>query len=148
MSQFIIRDPGSDRVLTPIIANNSEALLVGTPVSIDANGHIIGCTSSAEKVWGICIEDKTMTSDNETVAKYCPLIVNAKDIVIAYTDTGALAQTDIGEYGDVTSNTSGVIVMTNPTTAGQFILVGIDPDDSTLGYWMLAEPQQYAFAQA
>lgn len=147
MSQVIIRDPGNNRVIEGVIQKNSEALLVGTPVTIDSSGWLAGCTSSGEKVYGICIEDKTATSDNQTVAQYKPLIIDPLEVTIAITSTGALAQTDIGEYGDVSTNTAGVIVMGNPTTQGQFILVAIDPDDSTLGYWKVAEPQQFAFAQ-
>ena len=147
MAQYFRRDPGNIEVLAPVIQANSEALKVGTPVTINSSGFLAGCTSSGEKVYGICIEDKTATSDNQTVAQYAPLVVDPMDVTMAYTDTGALAQTDIGEYGDISTNSSGTIVMANPSTAGQFILVGIDPDDSTLGFWRVAEPQQFAFAQ-
>lgn len=146
--QLFRRDPGNEEVLAGVIAKNSEAFKVGLPVSIDSSGWLIGCTSSGEKVYGICIEDKTAASDNQTVAMYKPLVVDAKDVVMAYTTTGTVAQTDIGEYSDVSTNTAGVVVLGNPGATGQFLCVAIDADDSTVGHFRVAEPQQFAFAQA
>lgn len=148
MAQYFLRDPGNVEVLPPVIAKNSEAFKIGTPVTIDSSGFLAGCTSSGEKVYGICIEDKTATSDNQTVAQYKPLIVDADDVIIAYTTSGALAQTDVGEYADVATNSSGAITMGNPGSTGQFILTQINPDDTTMGFFRVAEPQQYAFSQA
>lgn len=148
MAQYFLRDPGNIEVLPPQIAKNSEVFKIGTPVTIDSSGFLAGCTSSGEKVYGICIEDKTCASDNQTVAQYKPLVVDANDIVIAYTTNGTLAQTDIGEYADVATNSSGAITMGNPGATGQFLCVGIDAADTTIGYFRVAEPQQYAFAQS
>lgn len=147
MAQRFLRDPVVKGVRPPVIGKNSEVLKVGTPVTIDSSGFIAGCTSSAEKVYGYSLEDKTMTSDNQTVAGYCPLIIDPVGILIAIT-SATLAQTDVGEYGDIATNTAGAIVMANPSTAGQFLLEGINPDDATEGYWSVAEPQQSAAAQA
>jgi len=149
MSQNIISLPlGGQAVLPGIILANSEAIKEVTPLTINSSGFLAGATSSGEKIYAYSIEDKTATSDNQTVAQYKPLMIDPTDVIVAITASGALAQTDIGEYGDISSNTAGVIVMGNPSTAGQFILVAIDADDSTLGYWRVAEPQQLAFAQA
>lgn len=148
MAQYFLRDPGNIEVLPPVTAKNSEVFKIGTPVTIDSSGFLAGCTSSGEKVYGICIEDKTCASDNQTVAQYKPLVVDANDVVIAYTTNGTLAQTDIGEYADVATNSSGAITMGNPGSTGQFLCVGIDAADTTIGYFRVAEPQQYAFAQS
>lgn len=148
MAQYFFRDPGNVEVLTPVIGKNSEAFKIGTPVTIDSSGFLAGCTSSGEKVYGICIEDKTCASDNQTVAQYKPLVVDAQDVIIAYSTSGTLAQTDVGEYADVATNSSGAITMGNPGATGQFLCTGINPDDTTMGYFRVAEPQQYAFAQS
>lgn len=145
MSQRIVRNPLTDGTLPPVIGKNSEVFAMGTPVTIDSNGFLAGCTSSGEKVWGFSAEDKTCTSDNQTVAQYCPLILSPENVVIEIT-TATIAQTDVGEYADVATNTSGQIVMANPGATGQFLLTEIV--DSTTGRYMVAEPQKFAFAQS
>ena len=145
MAQSFVREPEVTEVLQPVIGANSVIFKNGTAVTIDSNGFLALASSSGEKIWGYCIEEKTVTSDNQTVAAYCPLVVDPKNITMQIT-SATLAQTDIGEYGDIATNTAGVDVMANPGTTGQFILVGIV--SSTEGLWKVAEPQQYAFAQS
>lgn len=148
MAQLFRRDPALVGVREGVIGKNSEVFKVGTPVTIDSSGFLAGCTSSGEKVYGICIEDVTMASNNQTVAAVKPLVVHPEGAQMAYTTNGTLAQTDIGEYADVATNSSGTITMGNPGATGQFLCVGIDADDTTIGYFVVAEPQDLAFAQA
>lgn len=148
MSQAFLRVPYNEGALDGVIAKNSEVFKRGLPVTIDSSGFLAGCTSSGEKVHGYCLEDYTAASDNQTVAAYKPQVMDPKDVVMKFSTTGTLAQTDIGEYADVSTNTAGIVVLGNPGSTGQFELVAIDPDDSTSGYFRVAEPQQYAFAQS
>lgn len=145
MAQRFRRTPMNQVLLPPVIGKNSEVFANGTPVTIDSSGFLAGCTSSGEKVYGFCIEDKTCASDNQTVAKYCPQVVDPMDVEMEIT-TATIAQTDVGEYADVATNTSGVVVMANPGATGQFLLTEII--DSTTGVYKVAEPQQLAFAQS
>jgi len=149
MAQLFRRNTEAFGTRESVIGKNSEAFLRGTPVSIDANGFLIGCTGT-EKVYGFCLEDITMASNNQTVAQYKPQVANWDGVQMAFTTIGALAQTDIGEYSDVSTNTAGAVVLTNPAAgnSGEFLCVGIDADDSTIGYFVVAEPQDLAFAQA
>lgn len=148
MAQGFHRDPGNVETLPGVIAKNSEVFKIGLPVTIDSSGFLAGCTSAGEKVYGYCVEDYTAASDNQTVAAYKPLVVDCQDVTMRFSTTGTLAQTDIGEYADVSTNTSGIVVLGNPGATGQFLCMGIDPDDTTAGYFRVGEPQQYAFAQA
>lgn len=145
MAQSFVREPEVTGVLQPVIGANSVIFKNGTAVTIDSNGFLALASSSGEKIWGYCIEEKTMASDNQTVAQHCPLVVDPKNITMQFTSTG-LAQTDIGEYADIATNTAGVDVLGNPSTSGQFVCVGVI--SSTEGLFKVAEPQQYAFAQA
>lgn len=145
MAQIFVREPEATEVLQPVIGANSVIFKNGTAVTIDGSGFLALATAAGEKIWGYCIEEKTMTSDNQTVAGYCPLVVDPKNITMQFT-TAAIAQTDIGEYADLATNTAGVGVMANPGATGQFVLVGIV--SSTEGLYKVAEPQQYAFAQS
>lgn len=145
MAQSFVREPEATEVLQPVIGANSVIFKNGTPVTIDGNGFLALASSGGEKIWGYCIEEKTMASDNQTVAAYCPLVVDPKNITMQIT-TATIAQTDIGEYADIATNTAGVIVMANPGANGQFVLVGMV--STTEGLYKVAEPQQYAFAQA
>lgn len=145
MAQRIIRNPVNDGTLAPVIGKNSEVFAMGSPVTIDGNGFLAVASKSGEKIYGFCMEDKTCASDNQTVAQYKPLICSPVNVVWEC-GTATIAQTDIGEYADIASVSSGVCTMANPSTSGQFILV--EMVDTTTGRYMVAEPQQLAFAQA
>lgn len=131
--------------MPPVIGKNSEVFANGTPVTIDSSGFLAGATSAGEKIYGFCIEDKTCASDNQTVAAYCPQVVSPLDVEMEIT-TASIAQTDIGEYADIATNTAGVVVMANPGATGQFLLC--EMIDTTTGVYKVAEPQQFAFAQS
>lgn len=145
MSQRFHRTPMNVVTLPPVILKNSEAIKIGTPLTIDSSGFLAGATSSGEKIYGFSLEDYTASSDNQTVAMYKPLVADPMGVEIEVT-SASIAQTDVGEYADVASNTAGVIVMANPGSTGQFLLAEIV--DSTTGIYKVAEPQQFAFAQS
>lgn len=145
MAQRIVRNPVNDGTLPPVIGKNSEVFAMGSPVTINTDGFLAVATSAGEKIYGFCMEDKTCASDNQTVAAYCPLICSPVNVVWEC-GTAAIAQTDVGEYADIASLSSGVATMANPGATGQFILVEVV--DSTTGRYMVAEPQQLAFAQS
>lgn len=134
----------------PIIANNSEVLAVGDPLSIDANGHLI-YAAAGTKVIGYCMEAKTHTSDNETVAKYCPQYIEAEGVSMLYESDQACTQTDIGAYADVVGTTGATYMNLNAGATGQFIILAFDPEgesDTDLVVVKVAEPQTSAFAQS
>jgi hypothetical protein len=151
MSQYFLRVADKGGVETPIIGNNSEALSYADAVTIDSDGFIT-VASTSSKILGFCLETKTMASDNETVAKYCPLILPADGVTMVYTADQAVTQTDIGTYADLVTTTSGAQVLNLAGGAtGQFIVVGFDPNNdgsTTLCIVKVAEPQVYAFAQS
>ncbi len=151
MAQYFLRTPDKGGVEQPIIGNNSEVLSYADALSIDGNGHIIVATTSS-KVIGFCLEDVTMASDNETVAKYCPLFVPVEEVTMVYTADQALTQTDVGAYADLVTTTSGAQVLNLAAgSSGQFIVLGFDPNNdgtTTLAIVKVAEPQILAFAQA
>lgn len=151
MAQYFLRTPDKGGVETPIIGNNSEVLSVGDAVYIDSDGFIAVATTSS-KIFGFCNETKTMTSDNETVAKYCPEVIPADGVTMVYTADQAVTQTDIGTYADLATTTSGAQVLNLVGgSTGQFIVIGFDPNkdgSTTLCIVKVAEPQVYAFAQS
>lgn len=151
MAQYFLRTPDKGGVETPIIGNNSSQFSYADALTIDGDGFIT-VASTSSKIIGFSLEDVTMASDNETVAKYCPLILPADGVTMVYTADQAVTQTDIGAYADLGTTTTGAQVLNLAGGAtGQFIVVGFDPNNdgsTTLCIVKVAEPQVLAFAQS
>lgn len=152
MSQYFLRVPEKDGVATPVIGKNSEQFSYADPVTIDSNGFLARATSSGEKIYGFALEDVTMASDNQTVAKYKPAVCPVDGAVMVYTADQAVTQTDIGAYADIGTSTSGGFILNFAAGAtGQFFVQGFDPNNdgtTTLAIVRVAEPQYLAFAQS
>lgn len=151
MAQYFLRTPDKGGVGTPIIGNNSEQFSYADAVYIDSDGFLAKATTSS-KILGFALEDVTMASDNETVAKYKPAYMPADQVTMVYTADQAVTQTDIGAYVDLVTTTSGAQVLNLAAgSTGQFIVMGFDPNNdgsTTLCIVRVAEPQTLAFAQS
>lgn len=148
--QAFFRGAEGANVGEPIIANNSAQFTKGDPVTIDANGNLIVSTAG-DKVLGYALEDVTVDSDNETVAKYCPQYLEAEGVEMAFTADQAATQTDIGAYADLTGTTGAIQMNLAAGATGQFIVLKIDPyntGDTDVVAVKVAEPQVLAFAQS
>ena len=150
--QRILTQYDTERVGYPIIGVASTKFSIGDPVYIDSNGFLALATTSS-KILGFCIENYTTSASNATTEKYCPQYINAEGVVVAFTISAAVAQTDIGAYSDVATATSGAIVLNGASAAtGQFLILGIGPLDNgattTEVAVSVAEPQGLAFAQS
>mgnify|MGYP000906792115 CR=1 FL=1 len=152
MSQYFLRVPDKAGTTSPVIGKNSEQFSYADPLTIDSNGFLARATSSGEKIWGFSLEDVTMASDNQTVAKYKPLVIPFDEVVMVFTADQAVTQTDIGAYADIVTSTSGGYVLNFAAGAtGQFFCQGFDPNNdgsTTLAIVRVAEPQVLAFAQS
>lgn len=114
-----------------VIGKNSEAFTKGDPVFIDSNGYLARATAGT-MIWGYVLETVTMASDNQTVAKLRPKVQPAfgVDVRIDTEAAGELVQSDVGEYADIVTSTTGAttISATPGTTAAQFMVKDFDPD--------------------
>lgn len=142
------RDPILEGVGEPIIGANSEQFTEGDPLSIDADGFLIVATTG--KIIGFAKESRTMASDNETVAKYCPQYVQARGVEMVYEADQNATQTDVGAYADLTGTTGAIKINLAAGATGQFIVLGFNPEDLGDNYVIVkvAEPQELAFAQS
>lgn len=151
--QYFLKDPLSQGVAYPIIGNNSAQFTVADPVYIDGDGFIALATAGS-LVFGYAIDDITMASDNETVAKVCPKIAPALGHIMSYPNNGAhdFVQTDIGTKADFSTATTGAFDINNTTAAhGQVFILGFDPRgeaDNDQGVVTVAELQNFGYAQA
>ncbi len=136
---------------TPAIAKNSEAFTVGDAVYVDTDGFLCKVTTSS-RVMGFVMETFTATADNQTVKKYKPTIVpGIQGVQAVIPAASALAQTDISNYADMATVTSGAQVLNATTdTKGQFYILDIDPEGegtTTDIVVEVAEYQKNAYAQ-
>ena len=135
----------------PVIGKNSEALALADVVYIDSDGFFAKITTSS-KVLGYSIEERTLESDNQTVAKVKPEYTPALGVKIVFGSDQDAVQTDIGAYADMGTVTSnGFELNLSAGATGQFFVLGFDPDvesDDDAVVVEVAEPQFLAFAQA
>lgn len=135
---------------TPVIAKNSEVFTKADPVTKDTSGWL-KVAAAGEKIYGYMMEDYTAASDNQTVAKYKPLVVPARGQLMVYTADQACTQTDLDQYADLTGTTGAIQMNLAAGATGQFAVRAFDPDNdgsTTLVVVCAAEPQDLAFAQS
>lgn len=143
-----VRNPFELESGYPVIGKNSEQFSVGDAVYVDTDGFLAKATTSS-KILGYSIEDSTMASDNQTVAKKKPLYVYAEGVEVEIDSDQACTQTDIGAYADLGTVTSGAQVLNLAAGAtGQFFVLGFDADDTDKVIVTVAEPQKSGFAQS
>ena len=147
-----------------IVANSVE-LKVGDAVKWDTDGFIALATAG-DKVLGIAeglvtskgldvapdsgtLDTYTMESDNETDKKYRVRVDIAKDSLYENDSSGTLAQTNLGQFFDLTDEDQ-IDQSSASDTAGQFQLVRLDPDadaDVSKGLFKIAESQLDPYVQ-
>ena len=123
---------GSPDYRYDIIANNSEDLDTGDPVSINTTNELV-IQSGTLAVVGVAVKDATATSDNETVAKVRPAFIPSEDHVWLMGTNSDLTDnaTDYGKYYRLTG-ASG-LVQVDVTTGVQtnnerlVMIVKVDP---------------------
>ncbi len=150
MAQFIRQDPIGGGSGYPIIGANSIAFADADAVYVNTDGFLDTVTTSSQ-VLGVSKTTKTMAATNQTVAKVKPLYVMGEGLQISYPSAAALVQSDIGEWVDLSSATSGAMTLGTPGAKAQFFVLGIDENaDATLtdGVVMIAEPQWLGSSQA
>lgn len=147
--QKFYKNPVLEGTGTAVIGKNSEVFSKGDPVTIDSDGFLIYATAGT-KVLGFSLEDVTMTSSNQTVAKYSPQYVPALGVKMIYLADQACTQTDLGQYADLVGTTGATLMNLNSGATGQFLVEAFNPDGlgDTYVVVSVAEPLQYAFAQA
>lgn len=144
------------------IGVNSGVFSVGDVVRIDNEGFISLADAATDAICGVVqqvvtsagaskspdsgtTDTYTMTSDNETVAldeiRYIPALAN----YLFYNDSsGTLAQSNLGQFFSVTSESQVDQSTATDTAVEQFRLVEIDPDgdaDASKGLFQIAESQ-------
>lgn len=137
MAQGFHRIHGVEIVRSPVAALGNEVFKVGTPVWLDAAGFVATIVTN-ERPYGYCTEDYTAISTNSSSSTlgitqtnnpagvgYAPRII-APDNVDFWMDCDqALAQTDIGQYMDVTISSGVVTGNLSSGSTGLFLVKGL-----------------------
>ena len=131
---------------------NSAIIDFGDFVKIDSNGFL-SQVAAGDKIQGVYVEaKKTVTSDNQTVAKVTgKWEPNIDSMVFELTANQACTQTDLGQYSDVIVTSNAYTVNLNSGATGQLELIDFDPNrdgTTTLVRVMVSEPEKLAFAQS
>jgi len=163
--QGIHRILGEAKIMTPVVAANSEVFAEYSPVYINTDGFLAVISSSGEKVRGYCMEAFTANSANQTgtefqmndntAARYAPPVLDPSNVEFWADGDAAFTETDRGAYCDAASESAGVVTLNlSATTSGQFEVVGLladfDPNysaDTTKVIVRVAEPQGLGFTQ-
>lgn len=154
-----------DAPLLYFIGDNSVVFTIGDAVKVDTNGHatlgaatnkIAGIVAQVVDANGLAVDPDsqtlhtyTMASNNETVAQKKIGIIVSKDALFANDASGDLATTNLLQYFDLTDEDT-INASSASDTAGQFQLVGLDPDgdaDASKGLFRIAESQFDPYAQ-
>lgn len=135
-----------------IIGANSEVFTKGDSVKIDSDGFLAKA-GVGDVIFGFALETATMASDNETVAKKNVKVQHALGVKVRMTVASALARTDVGNYADLSTATTGADTLsaTTGTTSAQFFVCDVDPDRDgtlTLAIVMVSEIQGLVGASA
>lgn len=164
MAQGFNRVVGLEEVRPSIVAKNSEVFAEGSPVTV-ASGFL-KVAAAGEKIYGFSTQAGTALSTNQngTIPQtggagaigWAPRVISSINVYFWADSDQAFAQTDIGQYCDIASVSAGVVTLNLAgTTSGQFIVVDLlsneDPSaegDTDRIVVKVAEPQEYAFAQA
>lgn len=141
------------------IIDNSDVVQIGDAMYINTDGHA-GIATAGIKVAGIAAQvvDKngiaidpdsgtsdtyTVASDNETVAKKEVGLICSQDVLFFNDADGDLATTDLMQFFNLIDENT-IDESDGGDTAGQFQLVGLDPDgdgDASKGLFKIAESQ-------
>lgn len=141
---------------------NSSTITIGDMVYADSDGFatvatagsvVLGVVVGVSDANGIdvtpdsgTLDNYTVASDNETVAKKKVAIDTSPFNIYKIDTSGTFAQTNLYQFFDLTSE---AVVNTSSASdsAGQLQLVGFDSEDTSIGYFRIAESQLYPFAQ-
>ena len=137
---------------TPAIAGNGVQFNIGDAVYVDTSGFLAIATTSS-KIYGFVMEAFTATADNQTVKKYRPTVLpGVQGVQVVLTTSAAIAQTNVGEYSDLSTVTTGAQVLNATSGAtGQFFILDFDPEGegtTTDAVVEVAEYQKSGFAQS
>lgn len=126
LQQFL--NTGGAKIGVGAIGANSVQFSKGDAIIINTSGFL-DLASTSGKQLGWSLEDKTMTSDNQTVAKYMPLWCEAGTVQVVLTASAALTQTQVGEFSNYSTAASGnfVVNATTSATSGTVYITAIDP---------------------
>ena len=150
------------------IIDDSVTVAIGDPVRVDAAGYIKRSTAGVA-ILGICIglvdqngvnvfsprasgttgatltpddtvaTSSTNTSDATRKLKAQVVVSPGGEILWKNTASAALAQTNLCQFFDVGSTVGQIDVSTASDTSGQFQLLALDPDTTTIGLFRVAE---------
>lgn len=156
--QSVFRVFGEERVLEPVIGANSEVFKDGTLVSKNSSGFLIVATAGL-RIYGVCRQEVTMASNNQTVAQVKPLVVEATNVEMSMLADQALVQGDLFKYADISTVSAGLqtVALSTATTSGQLNVQALLANLQNTPPWIgdttqiivrVAEYQDLAYAQA
>lgn len=126
---ILTRQYGDEQVGPAIIGKNSEQFTKGDPVTVATDGFL-RIAAAGEPIFGYYDgPGVTMAATNQTVAKVKPRWIRAQgvEIEIAVVNGTTPAQTDIGEFADLSAAGTGAQTLASPSSnaTAQFIVTAI-----------------------
>ena len=137
----------------PFIGKNSGVFAKADPVGVNSDGFL-ETVSAGQKILGYANENKTCTSDNQTVAKYKPEYVLADGHEMIFNADADWSDAYLAgeQYKDFGTVTSGAFQIARANiTGGQVKVIGYDPfgeSDNDLVICVASEKFLDAYAQA
>jgi hypothetical protein len=153
--QSIFRAYGDERVREAVIGANSEVFKDGTLVSKNSGGFLIVATAGL-RIWGVSRSELTMASDNQTVAKVAPVVVEHTNLTLSMLGDQAVVAGDRFKWADISTVSAGLqtVAVSTASTSGQLAIQNLQTDVDTnpniAAFQLLvrvAEWQDLAYAQ-
>ena len=133
----------------PVIDANSNSKTRGDAVFIDSSGWL-SLVSAGSKVLGFSLETVSISGTIQTVALVRSQYVPQLGVLMLFGTTATITQTDIGDYHDFSTVTTGafdVVLGAGANTETLLLLGAEDPLTlGTNGIFQVAEPQDLGFA--
>lgn len=152
------------------IIKDSATITIGDPVRLSTDGYLKR-SAAGEAVLGICVGlvDKnginvfspraagvtgatltpddtiavssTNSSDATRYLKAQVILDPAGNLIWKNVMDAAMAQTNVGQLFDVGATVGQIATGTASDTSGQFQMINVDPDTTTIGYFRIVESQ-------
>src|SRR3990167_8692981 len=90
-----------------VIGQNSRQFTTADPLKVDTDGFLDLVDAVNERIGFISNADQTMAADNQTVRRLRPITFGARDCLLLYGTSAALAAADAGLWQEFDTFTTG-----------------------------------------
>ena len=115
----ILRERYKNDLGEPVIGANSATFAVGDPVAYSSG--FLAVAGATDRIIGYALENVTMSSSNQTVAKYKPAYVRPQGVIMRFAIAALPSQSNVGQYLVLSGSTGSWVLATFSSTVGQFL---------------------------